>query len=175
MSGASLGLFILSLLTATTVLSACIALPKASTAGSIAASFVGLKRISTPGAAAMGIPAGWTPTAGWPGGMGMYVHPACSSAEYKDSQKAMPSSAAWETAARYFWPANGRVASATNCWREELSVLGVLSFSRANCACAARALASAARASAAAIPALASAVFLCERCCTLASFRCVYL
>jgi hypothetical protein len=141
---ASLGLLCLSLFTITTVPSACSALPKASAAGVNSCSLVGSKRISTPGAAAIGIPAGGLPTPGCPFAIGTYTQPELSNVTYKDSQKAIPSSAPCETAVRYRWPANRLTTPVMARWRSGPNVLGVLSFSSANWASTARATACAA-------------------------------
>ena len=141
---ASLGLLCLSLFTATAIPSAWSALPSARAGAVSSLSRDGSKTISTPGAAAIGIPAGGSPMAGWPGDIGRYTQPAASNAPYRDSQNAGPSSAAWEMAVvRYRCPANAAVAAVTKCWRSGRSVRGVFSLSSANLASAVRACASA--------------------------------
>ena len=140
---ASFGLLCLSLFTATTIPSAWSALPKANAAGVISLSLAGSKTISTPGAAAIGIPAGGFPIAGWPGAIWTYTQPAASNVPYSDSQNAIPSSAACEIAARYRCPANCLIAALMTRCRSGRSVRGDLSLSSANRASAALAFASA--------------------------------
>ena len=141
---ASAGLLWLLILTATTVPSACSALPNAKAAETNSSFFPGSIRISTPGIAAIEIPAGGLPTEG--AATGTYFQPAFSKVTYSDSQNARPSSAPWDMSGSYRWPANGFTAPTMACWRAGPSVRGVFSFSNASWAFAASALASSPRA-----------------------------
>lgn len=128
---ASLGLLCLSLLTATTIPSACSAFPNAKAAGVSSFSFAGSKRISTPGIAAIGMLAGGSPIVGGPAG-GTNTQPAFFNVAYSDAQNAGPSSAAWEMATRYLWPANCLTDFAIAFCRSGSSVRGAFSLVNAD-------------------------------------------